>query len=214
MANEGLGWVERQGLKFAWRRAMSKETFRRWVPLLSVAVLVLTTVLHAVGHGEAAKSIDYVAGLVGLYAASPIPAEEIAQTIGALVAAIGAAWGLALKLLAVYRKAQAARDVVNPLRLPKPPVLLLAALLPLLGLAACGSMAQLRVGGEPVRSPDDAVVQSLVCRGLSADAVRYLALPEFTWVGQAGRERYLADAEDRRLRGECPCPAPACGSGR
>lgn len=211
MAKEGLGWLERQGLKFAWRRAMSKETFRRWVPLLSVAVLVLTTVLHAVGQGDVAKSIDYVAGLVGLYAASPIPAEEIAQTVGALVAALGAAWGLGLKVLALYRKSQAGPAVSNPFRLPKP--VLLIALLPSL-LAGCGSLAQLRIGGEPVRSPDDSVVRSLVCRGLSADAVRYLALPEFTWVGQAGRERYLADAEDRRLRGECPCPSPACGSGR
>jgi len=210
MAKAGLGWLERQGLKFAWRRAMSKSTFRRWVPLLSVGVLVLSTVLHAVGHGDVAKTIDYVAGLVGLYASSPIPAEEIAGTVGALVAALGAAWGLALKIMAIQRRAREAQTTVNHLRLPKLPALLVAVL-PALLLAACGSMAQLRVGGEPVRHPDDLVVRSYACRGQVADAVRYLALPEFSWIGQAGRERYLADAEDRRLRGDCPCPAPACG---
>lgn len=77
-------------------------------------------------------------------------------------------------------------------------------------LGGCGSAAQLRLGGEPVRHPDELVVRSYVCRGQSADALRYLALPEFSWLGQGGRERYLADAEDRRLRGECPCPAPGC----
>lgn len=90
--------------------------------------------------------------------------------------------------------------------------LVLLLLLPALsGCALRGSMAQLRLGGEPASHPDESVVRSFVCRGQAADAVRYLALPEFAWVGQAGRERYLADAEDRRLRGDCPCPAPACG---
>lgn len=207
-SSDGLGWLERQGLKFAWRRAMSKEAFRRWLPLLSVAVLVLSTVLHAVGRGEVAKTIDYLAGLVGLYAASPIPAEEIAGTAGALVAALGATWGLGLKLLALYRKAKGGATVANPSRLGS---LLLVVLLPSLLLTGCFRTAQASLSfGEAVRHPDDLVVRSFVCRGQPAEALRYLALPEFSWIGQAGRERYLADAEDRRLRGDCPCPAPGC----
>ncbi len=209
-SSDGLGWLERQGLKFAWRRAMSKEAFRRWVPLLSVAVLILTTVLHLVGHGEVAKSIDYVAGLVGLYGASPIPVDQVVGPITALVAALGGAWGLVRKLLAIHNQAKSGPAVADPFRLPRPPAVLVA-LLPALVLAACGSAAQLRLGGEPVRNPDELVVRSYVCRGQAADALRYLALPEFSWIGQAGRERYLADAEDRRLRGDCPCPTPACG---
>lgn len=104
-----------------------------------------------------------------------------------------------------------ARDVFR--NLPPPSAgaaVALALVLPLVGLAGCGTAAQLRVGGEPVRHPDELVVRSYVCRGQAADALRYLALPEFSWLGQGGRERYLADAEDRRLRGECPCPTPGC----
>lgn len=105
-----------------------------------------------------------------------------------------------------------ARDVFR--NLPPPAAGAAVAVVLALLLAGCGlrgSMAQIRLGGEAASHPDESVVRSYVCRGQAAEAVRYLSLPEFSWIGQAGRERYLADAEDRRLRGDCPCPAPACG---
>jgi len=76
-------------------------------------------------------------------------------------------------------------------------------------LSGCGSLAQVRVGGEPKLSPDQKVILSHTCSGDDSAARLYLDAPEFAWLGPA-RERFLTDARDAKLRGECPCGVGGC----
>ena len=69
-------------------------------------------------------------------------------------------------------------------------------------LSSCGSLAQVRLGGEPKVSPDPKVILSHMCAGDESAVRLYLDAPEFTWLGPA-RERYLTDAHDAKLRGDC-----------
>lgn len=76
-------------------------------------------------------------------------------------------------------------------------------------LSSCGSLAQVRLGGEPQQSPDSKVVLSYTCSGDDNAARLYVDKPEFAWLGPA-RERYLTDAHDSKLRGDCLCGVGAC----
>lgn len=75
-------------------------------------------------------------------------------------------------------------------------------------LSSCGyGMAQVQLGRAPLRSPDEKVVLSFVCRGEVEAARLYLDAPDFGWLGP-GRVRYLTDAEDVKAR--CGCANKAC----
>lgn len=78
-----------------------------------------------------------------------------------------------------------------------------------LSLSACGSMAQVRVGGEPRMHPDEQVVFARVCADQPDAARLYLESPTFAWIGPV-KERYLTDALMRKLAGDCPCPGKTC----
>lgn len=73
----------------------------------------------------------------------------------------------------------------------------------------CGSLAQVRLGGEPKLSPDAKVILSHTCSGDESAARLYLDAPEFAWLGPT-RERFLTDAHDAKLRGDCPCGVGGC----
>lgn len=78
-----------------------------------------------------------------------------------------------------------------------------------LAATSCGSLAQVRLGGEARTHPDAAVVRSYVCSGDDDAARLYLAAPAFAWLGPA-LERYVTDARDQRLAGRCPCLGKTC----
>lgn len=72
-------------------------------------------------------------------------------------------------------------------------------------LSACASLSA-RIGPETVKTPDVGVVKQWICEGAIDRAVLYLALPEYSWLGQGGRERFLTGALAERAAGKCKCP--------
>ena len=79
----------------------------------------------------------------------------------------------------------------------------------LLFSTGCGSLAQVRLGGEARIHPDARVVQSYICAGDDDPARLYLGRPEYAWLGGA-LERYVTDARDERTLGKCPCAKDGC----
>lgn len=83
----------------------------------------------------------------------------------------------------------------------------------LLGLlcSGCGSLkGQLQMGSD-LSHPDAHVLQSHICHGDQHAARLYLALPEYGWLGDGAKERYLTDALDYKLAGRCACASDKCG---
>ena len=74
----------------------------------------------------------------------------------------------------------------------------------------CGTMAQVRLGGERVVTPRAETVLELVCAGDEAVAVGYLAGVEFR-LSEGQREDWLSRARTEQRAGKCPCPGKACG---
>jgi hypothetical protein len=99
----GFSFIERQVLKgFGWR-LKRMESVRRYLPLASVFVLVLETVIRLLGYTDAAQAIQTVRNLVGLS-----PDQETVAMVGVLGTAVtGAGVGLYLKVRALIRAARA-----------------------------------------------------------------------------------------------------------
>ncbi len=90
-----MNWMERQALRLAWRRAMGKfPAIKRWVPLLSVAVLATGAILRGVGKVPEASALEQVAAFLGVVVTDP-----------QVIAGIGAAVGLGFKVAAMAREA-------------------------------------------------------------------------------------------------------------
>lgn len=96
----GLSWIERQGVRIAWRRMEAKMgALKTWSPLIGSAVLVATVLLRSFGQTEVADTLEGVGSATGLATMSMVtPAEA---------AAIATTFGLVLKGLSLYRKARA-----------------------------------------------------------------------------------------------------------
>ena len=205
----GLSLVERLVVKLAWNRWRSKvgkSKFRTWAPVIALVVLALATVARLAGNGDVANSIEAIGATVGLTDQSPIPATEVATTLGLV-------WAAYLGLAGAYRKFQSARHKadgpVSPGTLSKLGGLgvVLLALLVLPGCALKGSKALVQFGADAVKSPDPVTVFGWICANQPDRATAYLNFPDFGWVGQGGRDRYLVDALQKKAAGECPCPA-------
>ncbi len=70
---------------------------------------------------------------------------------------------------------------------------------------ACGSLkGQMQLGSD-LSHPDARVLRSHICRGDNSAGRLYLALPEYSWLGDGAKERYMTDALDFKNRGECIC---------
>lgn len=73
-------------------------TLKRWIPLISVAVLVGQVLLRTLGYAGPADAIGAVSGAIGLG-----PDQETATLV---TAALGAGTGLALKVRAMVAEAR------------------------------------------------------------------------------------------------------------
>jgi hypothetical protein len=111
--------------------------------------------------------------------------------------------GLLVLAIALIGAAGAVRSRLRPV-LALGGVVLLAAL-----FMGCGTLAQIRLGGETLTHPDQDVVRSHVCAGNDDAARLYLNDPSYAWLGPA-RERYITDARDAKLAGKCPCHVDVC----
>ena len=176
-----------------------------------------------------AKIHAWLNGKKTVIGAALVLLTEILNNIGSLATMLGAdnvkvAHYVALGVTAVGLihkgwKQLADWGVIEP---PDPPVssgtlnrlggLVVLAILLLPGCALRGSRASVQLGGDPMPRPDPKVVMTWVCSAQESRAVAYLALPEFSWICQGGRERFYTDALDAKARGECPCPVSSCGS--
>ena len=80
------------------------DSVRRYLPLVSVFVLVVETIVRLLGHTDAASAIQTVRTLLGLN-----PDQETVAAVGVLgAAAAGAGFGLYLKVRSLIRAARAA----------------------------------------------------------------------------------------------------------
>ena len=80
-------------------------------------------------------------------------------------------------------------------------------------LAACGSMAQMRVGGEQLQQPSRATVAALICMEQAPLAGELKAreyLAKFTVLSEGDVEELIAEGRLKRFRGECDCIDPGC----
>ena len=201
----GQWWLRRK-----WRRGLEGKEgadvmnlFRQIQGLRSaiIALLLLAEYIGVqTGHGGAV--LAYTRHVIGALGWSPSEALFDPTVVGTAL----------LTLWATWRRVQAWNTergkVLEAARLARLAGLLVL-LVPALGATACGSSAQLQVGRGQTVHPDPKVVRSYVC-GDDEDAARlYLEAPAYAWLGP-GRERYLTDARDARMRGECPCAAPGC----
>ena len=96
-----MNWFERQGFKFIWRRMETKMPFlpalKRYLPLVGVAFIGVTTLLQYLGLESAASALSTLGGLLGANEASPVTGAEFA-------AAAAAVSGVVLKVLSLLKK--------------------------------------------------------------------------------------------------------------
>lgn len=205
MADKGLSFLERIGVRLIWARMEKRMSLKRWVPLISVGVLATSTLLRLYGQGDLAATVDSVGATVGITQATPIPAAEVASTVSQTAVALAALVGFVLKLVSVYKKAKANGDRVGWVP-PGAAVILLA--LPF--VAGCGgALAQVKIGGDP-KPPgvDSRVVESLVCQARETEAAVYISdrggsRAEIT-------ERIERARQDTAGRPGCACREAAC----
>jgi hypothetical protein len=75
------------------------SSIKRWVPLVGSAVLVAVVTLRLLGQTELAGVVESLAGVLGLTQQSPVSGTEV-------TAALAAAVGIALKLIAEFKRAK------------------------------------------------------------------------------------------------------------
>ena len=205
--------LQRLGVKAGWRWLegnVGKKTLQRWLPVVGSAVFVIATVLRIFGNNEVASTVEAAGGVVGATQASPVPGEEIAAGVTQLVAALMVAWGIGRKVKASLPKPD---DTVKPRTWPAgPAAVVILGLLFLPGCALRGSKALVQFGADAVKSPDPVTVFGWICANQPDRATAYLNFPDFGWVGQGGRDRYLVDALQKKAAGECPCAMKGCES--
>ena len=93
-----MNFIERKVIKHYWGRAMKIETFRRWLPLLSVAFLCARIITKALGYNEIDGWLASIGSLLGVESFSPVDFAELS-------AAFVAAAGVGLKIKNSVKKA-------------------------------------------------------------------------------------------------------------
>lgn len=96
-----MNLIERMAIKLLWRRTEDNmsDKAKRYLPLAGSAVLVTVVLLRLFGYGQAAAAVETVGGIVGVTQQSPVG-------VGELAAAIAAASGVVLKVIAEVKKAR------------------------------------------------------------------------------------------------------------
>lgn len=102
----GLNWLERNSARLVWRRLEKRmPNLKRWVPLISVAILAAQTLLRSLGYPGPADAIHAVTAAVGL--------TTDTETATLVTTAVGATSGLAFKCVALWRKANSPDEYVR-----------------------------------------------------------------------------------------------------
>jgi len=75
-------------------------------PLLGGAVLILSTILTALGYTDLAKGLEGVGAVTGISDSSPVDGKDITALVTAVGSALGLGVGIFLKLRAAAAKAK------------------------------------------------------------------------------------------------------------
>ena len=203
-----FGWYARRWIGRVREGKEGAETMKAFAQLQGMrsAIIALVLLIEFLGQklGFGGGFLAYAHTVLVAFGWDPKEALFDPTVVGTALLTLWATWGRFKAWRADLQK-KTADAVQNPSRFPAPLLLLLA--LPM--LSGCGSLAQVRLGGEARIHPDARVVQSYICAGDDDPARLYLGRPEYAWLGGA-LERYITDARDERTLGKCPCAKDGC----